>query len=191
MAGSAGKRRREESEDGSVSESAVSRGTRRSRRRRANEPPVDEMCDKLITAATDVLNEMGHGYSEAVYEKALVVEIQQTAIGVASQQVPITYYFKDHPVGRGQIDILVTHPSIGDRQIVLELKLEGTSAVRTINEAIDQIRGYLRNMPVESRGIVIVFPKPGKHRCLCVKVAQGATAPYVSASTLSSTYASF
>jgi len=168
-------------EDGDSSVSTV----RRSKRRQTAQ--MESMCKAIIKASNEVL-EMGYGYSEAVYEKALMVEIQLTNIGIVLQQVPITYTYKDHPVGAGRLDILVTHPHLGDSQIVVELKLEGIGAVKTINDAIDQVRGYLRSMPPESRGIVVVFPKPGKHHCMCVVVAGGTSPPYVSSSTLSSTY---
>ena len=204
MAESAGKRRRSgnadeccsicsEAVEGGVSSSGSNPNRRdKGKRRRGGEiSPVDDICAKLIRAANEVQSEMGYGYSEAVYEKALVVEIQEAQIGVVTQQLPITYYYRGHPVGSGRMDLLITHPSIGDRQIVLELKIEGTSSTKTINDAIDQTRGYLRSMPVDSMGIVIVFPKVGKHSCMCVKIAQGATPPYISPATLAQTYALF
>ena len=183
MAESAGKRH-------AVSEDPVEGDTgpphKQRRRRRTH---MQEICDKLIAASTEVLAEMGPGHSEAVYEKAMAVEIQSAKIGLVTQQLPVTYTYKDHPVGSGRMDLLVTHPDLDTKQIVVELKLEGSSGVRTINDAINQIRAYLRYLPPDSRGVVIVFPKPGRHSCMCVTVAPDTAPPYITPSTLSQTYA--
>lgn len=50
-----------------------------------SEPPCKEETHAIIGCAFDVLNELGHGFQEKLYENALVVEFKQRNIAFEQQ----------------------------------------------------------------------------------------------------------
>ena len=48
---------------------------------------TEKLTERTIGSAFEVLNELGHGFPEAVYQKALAHELAQNGISV-EQQVP-------------------------------------------------------------------------------------------------------
>jgi len=62
-----------------------------------------------------VHRELGPGFIESVYEKALVVELRQRGLNVAKQvEIPVMY--KGVQVGKHRLDLLI------NKTIVVELK---------------------------------------------------------------------
>lgn len=75
----------------------------------------DELSEKVIGAAFKVHNELGFGFLESVYEKALSIEL--TKLGIRQQrQCPIKVVYDDQIVGEFECDILV------EDSLILELK---------------------------------------------------------------------
>src|SRR5258708_33588513 len=72
------------------------------------EPPeeLDQLAHAIIGAAIEVHRILGPGYVEAVYEKALLVELKLRGIPCSSQ-VEVAVDYKGHNVGEGRIDLLV------------------------------------------------------------------------------------
>jgi GxxExxY protein len=76
---------------------------------------IDELARAVIGAAIEVHRHLGPGYLEAIYERALRVELRARGIAVESQVViPILY--KGEPIGEAQLDMLV------EGELVVELK---------------------------------------------------------------------
>lgn len=74
-----------------------------------------DLSYKIVGLAMQVLNKLGYGFLEKVYENALMVLFRREGIQ-AKQQAPITVYFEDEVVGDYYADILV------EDKIMLELK---------------------------------------------------------------------
>lgn len=92
----------------------------------------DELSEKIIGAAFKVHNQLGFGFLETVYEKALSVELSN--LGIPHElQSPIQVLYDDQIVGDFVCDILV------DGQLILELK-----SVRQLTTAHEvQLVNYL------------------------------------------------
>jgi GxxExxY protein len=104
-----------------------------------------ELTEKIIGAFYDVYNELGHGFLESVYEKALAIAIAQAGMKV-EQQVPVSVWFRGQQVGDFRADMLI------DRNVLLELK-----AARTIEQAYEkQLLNYLRATDIEV-GLLLNF----------------------------------
>ena len=104
-----------------------------------------ELTEKIIGAFYDVYNELGHGFLESVYEKALAIAIAQAGMKV-EQQVPVSVWFRGQQVGDFRADMLI------DRNVLLELK-----AARTIEQAHEkQLLNYLRATDIEV-GLLLNF----------------------------------
>jgi GxxExxY protein len=104
-----------------------------------------ELTEKIIGAFFKVYNTLGYGFSEKVYENALVIELKKLGLKV-EQQAPIDVYYDGQMVGEYVADVWV------EEQVLLELK-----AIRTItdeNEA--QLLSYLKATVIEV-GLLLNF----------------------------------
>jgi len=75
----------------------------------------EELSGKIIGAAMEVHNLLGPGFLESVYERALMLELNERQISF-QRQAPIPVMYKATRVGKYKADILV------DGKIVLEIK---------------------------------------------------------------------
>jgi GxxExxY protein len=124
---------------------------------RTSEEPseeIDRQASALLAAAVEVHRVLGPGFLEAVYERALCVELGLRNLAYR-RQVPILVDYKGHRVGESCLDLLVA-----DR-IVVELKaVEALAPIHWV-----QVRSYLKatgcflgllinfNVPVLLRGV--------------------------------------
>jgi len=106
-----------------------------------------ELTEKIIGAAFDVSNELGNGFIESVYEKALLISLRERGIHAESQK-PLQVFFHEQAVGKFVADVIV------EDEIILELK-----AVKTIApEHIAQVINYLKATGLEV-GLLLNFGK--------------------------------
>jgi len=92
-----------------------------------------ELTDKIIACAYDVYNQLGVGFSEKVYENAMMIKIAQKNL-TAVQQVPVNVFFEKQLVGEYFPDLLV------ENKVIVELK-----AVSTLSKAHEaQLVNYLK-----------------------------------------------
>jgi GxxExxY protein len=104
-----------------------------------------ELTEKIIGVFYDVYNELGHGFLESVYERALALALAQAGMRV-EQQVPVSVWFRGQQIGDFRADMLV------DGKVLLELK-----AARTIDQAHEkQLLNYLRATDIEV-GLLLNF----------------------------------
>ncbi len=76
---------------------------------------LNNLTEKIIGAAFEVANELGPGFLEKVYERALKYELEEQGIKTQGQvQIPISY--KTKPIGTYIADLLV------EEKILIELK---------------------------------------------------------------------
>ena len=108
-----------------------------------------ELTEKIIGVFYDVYNELGHGFLESVYHKAMVLALRQAGLNAASK-VPISVYFRGQLVGVFEADILV------EDKVLLELK--AARELDTAHEA--QTLNYLRATPIEIALLMNFGPKP-------------------------------
>jgi GxxExxY protein len=79
----------------------------------------EEITDKLIKAFYNVYNELGYGFLEKVYEKAMIIEFKN--LGVATEsQFPIEVFYKGEVVGSYFADI------VAEYKVIVELKAKET-----------------------------------------------------------------
>jgi len=107
-----------------------------------------EITKVIIGCAFDVINELGAGFLESVYERALLIALREKGLS-AKSQYPIKVMFRGECVGDFFADMLI------DNKIIIELK-----AVKTIiPEHQAQIINYLNATGIEV-GLLINFGKP-------------------------------
>jgi GxxExxY protein len=122
------------------------------------DPTGNQLTYQVIGAAMAVHNELGPGYKEEVYEKALCVELNQRGI-FAQRQVQVTVDHLEEMVGIFYLDLLA------DDQVVIEVKalshqLTGDELAQVINylKAADKPVGLLFNFGRRKLEYKRIFP---------------------------------
>ena len=88
---------------------------------------------EVIGAFFDVYNELGHGFAEGVYQRALPIALASRGVGV-EREVPLRVLFRGEPVGDYRADLVV------EQRVIVEVK-----AVEKLVAAHDaQLLNYLR-----------------------------------------------
>jgi GxxExxY protein len=108
----------------------------------------EQITKSVIGCAFEVINELGAGFLESVYEKALLLALREEGLdGVA--QHPVKVMFRGVCVGDFYADIFV------EKKVIVELK-----AVKTIApEHEAQVINYLNATGIEV-GLLINFGNP-------------------------------
>jgi GxxExxY protein len=109
---------------------------------------TEKLTERIIGSGFEVLNELGHGFPEAIYQKALVHELGQDEISV-EQQVPFQVRYKGVTVGSYYADIVV------EERIIIELK----TIEKLIPAHVGQVLNYLRASSLHV-GLLLNFAKP-------------------------------
>jgi GxxExxY protein len=107
------------------------------------------LTQQIIGVYYEVYNELGTGFLESVYQKSLVLALEEAGLAVCSR-MDIPVWFRGHQVGQFEGDLLV------DQCVLLELK-----AARALSSAhMAQLMNYLRATEIEV-GLLLNFgPKP-------------------------------
>jgi len=104
---------------------------------------------KIIGCAYTVFNELGFGFLESVYEKSMLLELQESGLNAGSQK-PVSVFYKGNQVGDFAADIIV------EDKVILELK----SVLRLVEAHEVQLVNYLVATGI-STGLLINFGKNG------------------------------
>ena len=107
----------------------------------------EDLTKKIIACCFQVSNELGVGFIESVYEKALMIVFFEKGIS-AKNQHPLKVEFHGHHIGEFFADIVI------EDKIIIELK--AVKAIATEHQA--QLLNYLKvtGMPV---GLLVNFGK--------------------------------
>jgi len=124
---------------------------------------IKRIINKVKQCARDVYKELGPGWNETVYQKAMEVALRECKIRYETQRIlPIT--FSDHVIGESIPDLVVwlriKRKRVG---IVIDLKWEPylkadhhSQVAKYIQELKKQVK---KNEQVWNTGFVINFPK--------------------------------
>ncbi|MEM8738397.1 MAG: GxxExxY protein [Planctomycetota bacterium] len=99
------------------------------------EPSVElnNLTEQVIGAAIAVHRQLGPGFLESTYPKALSIELRHRGLSHNSES-PVRLFYRDEPIGEGRLDLLV------DQRLVVELK--AVEALHPIHKA--QVISYLK-----------------------------------------------
>lgn len=108
----------------------------------------EEVTGAIINASFEVSNELGAGFLESVYEKALIVALAQRGLNI-SAQVPLKVRFRNVIVGEFFADLIV------EEKVLVELK----AVSRLLPEHKAQVINYLNATGIET-GLLLNFGNP-------------------------------
>lgn len=119
---------------------------------------INKLTHKIIGCAMEVHNQMGNGFQEVVYQRALSIELKLNGIEhVRELEMPLEY--KGYDIGKRRVDFFI------EGKVMLEIKaiekLEGVHKAQAINycEAYNIKDGLLINFGAERLQYHRVFKK--------------------------------
>lgn len=108
-----------------------------------------ERTERVIKAFFDVYNELGSGFLEAVYQRAMLLALRHIGLNAVAE-APIIVRFRGEIVGEHRADLIV------ESTVLVELK--AARALEPAHEA--QLLNYLRATDIEV-GLLLNFgPSP-------------------------------
>jgi GxxExxY protein len=120
----------------------------------------EELTGQIIGVFFEVANELGHGFLESVYERALLIALADRGLR-AEAQVPLQVQFRGRVVGDFSADIVV------EDTVILELK----AAKALLPEHQAQLINYLNATGMEV-GLVVNFGAPRLEYKRCRRTEQ-------------------
>lgn len=111
-----------------------------------------DTTELIIKAFYQVYNQLGYGFLEKVYEKAMQIELEKLGCEVAAQQA-IEVFYEGQLVGKYNADMIV------NRQVIIELK----AASSLLDEHEAQLLNYLKATSMEV-GLLLNFGPTAEFR---------------------------
>ena len=109
----------------------------------------EEITHKIIGCAYQVFNQLGFGFLEIVYKKAMIIELGKDGLRVEPEK-PLKVYYDEEVVGEFYVDLFV------EDEIITELK----SVKNLAKEHEVQLVNYLNGLNKEI-GLLINFGPSG------------------------------
>lgn len=109
----------------------------------------EELTHKIIGCAYKVFNQLGFGFLESVYKKAMIIELTKSGLHVEDEK-PLQVYYDNEVVGNFSADLYV------EEKIIVELK----SVQNLVKEYEVQLVNYL-NAIRKDIGLLINFGPSG------------------------------
>lgn len=127
-----------------------------------NDNDINKLTHKIIGCAMEVHNQMGNGFQEVIYQRALAIEFEMQNLSFA-RELEMDLSYKGNSVGTRRVDFFV------EDKVMVEIKaiekLEGVHKAQAINycEAYNIADGLLINFGAERLQYHRVFNKSLKN----------------------------
>lgn len=112
--------------------------------RRFEECPEHDLTEKVIGCAIKVHRELGPGFLEIMYERALLHELGKAGLKTENQK-PVTVYYDGIEIGEHRADILVEDRVLVELKSTDGLHPKHTAQVMSTLKAFDIKIGLLLN----------------------------------------------
>ncbi len=128
-----------------------------------NTEQINNLTHKIIGCAMEVHNQMGNGFQEVVYQRALAIEFQLQDISFV-RELEMELSYKEQHVGTRRVDFFVEDSVMLEIKAVMELV--GAHKAQAINycEAYKIADGLLINFGTERLQYHRVFNKELKNK---------------------------
>lgn len=109
----------------------------------------EELTHKIIGCAYKVFNELGFGFLESIYKKAMIIELVKNNLKVEAEK-PLKVYYDNQIIGDFYIDLYI------EDKIIVELK----SIETVVKQHEVQLVNYLQGLQKDI-GLLINFGASG------------------------------
>jgi hypothetical protein len=132
---------------------------------------VREVIKKILYSAKVVFQDLGEGWPEAVYQKAMEVELRERGIKYEEQRVLPIYYKDKYVVGEGKPDLIILVELESGKRVHIVIELKADTDIKEDHKI--QIQKYIKalnkSLPSENDivypvGFIINFTKPSRRR---------------------------
>jgi GxxExxY protein len=100
-----------------------------------DEYPESELTGKIIGCAMEVHRELGNGFQEVIYQRALAIEMNKIGLSF-SREFKIDIFYKDAHIGLRKADFFV------EEKIMVELKAVKLIEDVHLAQAINYLEAY-------------------------------------------------
>ena len=100
-----------------------------------NEYKYSAITEKIIGCAMRVHTELGNGFHEIVYQRAMRVEMKLNGLNF-DEELEMSVYFKNELVGKRRVDFLV------EKVVLVELKALGEIGNTEFSRTINYLKAY-------------------------------------------------
>lgn len=124
---------------------------------------INSLTHKIIGCGMEVHNQMGNGFQEVIYQRALAIEFELQGLSYA-RELEMELKYKGRDVGTRRVDFFVEGKVMVEIKAVV--KLEGVHKAQAINycEAYNIADGLLINFGAERLQYHRVFNKKLKNK---------------------------
>jgi GxxExxY protein len=109
----------------------------------------EELTHKIIGCAYNVFNELGFGFLESIYKKAMTIELVKNNLKVEAEK-PLKVYYDNQIIGDFYIDLYI------EDKIIVELKSVETLVKQHEVQLVNYLQGLQKDI-----GLLINFGTSG------------------------------
>lgn len=104
----------------------------------------EELTDRIIAAASEVHCQLGPGFLESIYGKALVIELRRRGLK-AEPEVPVPVFYSGEEVGKHRLDLLVEDTIVVELKAIKDLEDIHFAVARSYLKATGKRHGLIPN----------------------------------------------
>jgi len=123
----------------------------------------EELTHKIIGCAMRVHTALGNGFQEVIYQRAMVIELNDNQI-VFNREFEMPVYYKNQQIGTRRVDFLVQGNISVEIKAVIKLEEAHLSQAINYLEAYDLETGLLINFGTKSLEFHRLFNKKFKQK---------------------------
>jgi len=132
---------------------------------------IQQVINEILDSAKAVFQDLGEGWNEAVYQKAMEVELRERGIKYEEQRVLPIYYKDKYVVGEGKPDLIILIELESGKRVHIVIELKADTDIKEDHKI--QIQKYIKalnkSLPSENGivypvGFIINFIKPSRRR---------------------------
>ena len=109
----------------------------------------EDLTHKIIGCAYKVFNQLGYGFLESIYRKAMIIELQKAGLAF-EEEMPFEVYYDDIVIGKFSLDLFV------ENTIVVELKSVQSLLIEHELQLVNYLKGLRKDI-----GLLINFGPSG------------------------------
>jgi GxxExxY protein len=111
----------------------------------------------VLDSAKAVLQDLGEGWPETIYQKAMEVELRERGIKYEEQRVLPVYYKDKYVIGEGKPDLIILVELESGRRVYIVIEIKTDTSIKEDNRI--QIQKYVKALNKSSRSEnEIVYP---------------------------------
>jgi len=132
---------------------------------------VKEVIKEILDSAKAVFQDLGEGWPEAVYQKAMEVELRERGIKYEEQIVLPVYYKDKYIVGESKPDLIILVELESGKRVHIVIELKTDTGIKEDNRI--QVQKYIKALNKSLRsendivypvGLIINFTKRSNRR---------------------------